>query len=65
MATERGLAGLAFADPGEERAALADMKRALAAGQLTSRTARRTAADRQAHFRSVAMAAETSRCAWC
>ena len=27
MATERGLAGLAFADPGKERAALADMKR--------------------------------------
>jgi AraC family transcriptional regulator, regulatory protein of adaptative response / methylated-DNA-[protein]-cysteine methyltransferase len=27
MATERGLAGLAFADGGEERAALADMKR--------------------------------------
>jgi AraC family transcriptional regulator, regulatory protein of adaptative response / methylated-DNA-[protein]-cysteine methyltransferase len=27
MATERGLAGLAFADPGEEDAALADMKR--------------------------------------
>jgi AraC family transcriptional regulator, regulatory protein of adaptative response / methylated-DNA-[protein]-cysteine methyltransferase len=27
MATDRGLAGLAFADPGEERAALADMKR--------------------------------------
>ena len=26
MATERGLAGLAFADPGKERAALADMK---------------------------------------
>ncbi len=26
MATERGLAGLAFADPGEERPALADMK---------------------------------------
>src|ERR1700684_4338050 len=26
MATERGLAGLAFADPGEERAALADRK---------------------------------------
>ena len=26
MATERGPAGLAFADPGEERAALADMK---------------------------------------
>jgi AraC family transcriptional regulator, regulatory protein of adaptative response / methylated-DNA-[protein]-cysteine methyltransferase len=26
MATERGLAGLAFADPGEERAALNDMK---------------------------------------
>jgi AraC family transcriptional regulator of adaptative response/methylated-DNA-[protein]-cysteine methyltransferase len=27
MATERGLAGLAFADPGEEETALADMKR--------------------------------------
>jgi AraC family transcriptional regulator of adaptative response/methylated-DNA-[protein]-cysteine methyltransferase len=27
MATERGLAGLAFADPGEEEAALLDMKR--------------------------------------
>jgi len=27
MATERGLAGLALADPGKERAALADMKR--------------------------------------
>ncbi len=27
MATERGLAGLALADPGEERAALADMRR--------------------------------------
>ena len=27
MATERGLAGLAFADPGEEQAALADMQR--------------------------------------
>jgi AraC family transcriptional regulator of adaptative response/methylated-DNA-[protein]-cysteine methyltransferase len=26
MATERGLAGLAFADPGEEKSALADMK---------------------------------------
>jgi AraC family transcriptional regulator, regulatory protein of adaptative response / methylated-DNA-[protein]-cysteine methyltransferase len=26
MATDRGLAGLAFADPGQERAALADMK---------------------------------------
>ncbi|HEX8809766.1 MAG TPA: AraC family transcriptional regulator, partial [Xanthobacteraceae bacterium] len=27
MATDRGLAGLAFADPGKERATLADMKR--------------------------------------
>src|SRR2546421_3893475 len=27
IASERGLAGLAFADPGEERAAVADMKR--------------------------------------
>ena len=27
MATDRGLCGLAFADPGEEKAALADMRR--------------------------------------
>src|SRR5271165_6850219 len=32
MATDRGLAGLAFADQGQERAALADMKRRWAKG---------------------------------
>jgi AraC family transcriptional regulator, regulatory protein of adaptative response / methylated-DNA-[protein]-cysteine methyltransferase len=34
IATERGLAGLAFADPGEERAALADMQRRWPRAQL-------------------------------
>ena len=34
MATTRGLAGLAFGDPGEEKAALADMHAALAEGHL-------------------------------
>ena len=56
MATERGLAGLAFADPGEERAALADMKSALAAGRLRRRQ-RPHRSHRQAHFRFLAMAA--------
>ena len=65
MATERGLAGLAFADPGEEPAALADMrgrwpKAALRRGQRAHRAARpphlrqqavarRPAAARRAH----------------
>ena len=34
MATPRGLAGLAFADPGEEKAALADMHEPLAEGAV-------------------------------
>ena len=55
MATERGLAGLAFADPGEERAALADMKSRWPKAHLCrGRRAHRAA--RAAHFRSVAMA---------
>src|SRR6202790_5527135 len=49
MATERGLAGLAFADPGEEPAALA-------AGHLR-REQRPHRIHRQAHFRFLAMAA--------
>src|SRR6266571_3146385 len=40
MATERGLAGLAFADPGEEQAALADMRRRWPKAKLLETTAR-------------------------
>jgi AraC family transcriptional regulator of adaptative response/methylated-DNA-[protein]-cysteine methyltransferase len=39
MATERGLAGLAFADPGEERAALADMRSRWPQAQIVENTA--------------------------
>ena len=56
MATERGLAGLAFADPGKERAALADM-RAAGRGPTMSRTAPRTAPIARAHLRPDAVAA--------
>ena len=56
MATERGLAGLAFADAGEEQAALADMKSRWPKATYIEDTAR-TARDREAHFRSVAVAA--------
>ena len=64
MATERGLAGLAFADPGKERAALADMKEPMAARDLRGRQ-RPHRHGRPAHFRPAAMAARSSRCAWC
>ena len=40
MATDRGLAGLAFADPGEERATLADMKRRWPQANYVEDTAR-------------------------
>jgi AraC family transcriptional regulator, regulatory protein of adaptative response / methylated-DNA-[protein]-cysteine methyltransferase len=40
IATERGLAGLAFADPGEEAAALDDMQRRWPRAQLRDDTAR-------------------------
>jgi AraC family transcriptional regulator of adaptative response/methylated-DNA-[protein]-cysteine methyltransferase len=40
MATERGLAGLAFADPGEEQAALADMGRRWPRAKLVEDAAR-------------------------
>jgi AraC family transcriptional regulator, regulatory protein of adaptative response / methylated-DNA-[protein]-cysteine methyltransferase len=40
MVTERGLAGLAFADPGEEPATLADMKRRWAKATYVEDTAR-------------------------
>ena len=51
MATPRGLAGLAFADPGEEKAALADMQRPLAEGALR-RGQRAHRAAGAAHLRS-------------
>ena len=50
MATARGLAGLAFADPGEERAALDGHERPLAARHLCRRQ-RPHRGRRQAHFR--------------
>jgi AraC family transcriptional regulator, regulatory protein of adaptative response / methylated-DNA-[protein]-cysteine methyltransferase len=40
MATERGLAGLAFADPGEEQAALADMRSRWPRASIVEDTAR-------------------------
>jgi AraC family transcriptional regulator of adaptative response/methylated-DNA-[protein]-cysteine methyltransferase len=40
MATERGLAGLAFADPGEDKAALADMQRRWPKANYVKDTAR-------------------------
>jgi AraC family transcriptional regulator of adaptative response/methylated-DNA-[protein]-cysteine methyltransferase len=40
MATDRGLAGLAFADPGEEQAALADMRSRWPQAQISENTAR-------------------------
>ena len=40
MATERGLAGLAFADPGEEQAALADMRSRWPHASIVGDTAR-------------------------
>src|SRR5215472_13189585 len=43
MATERGLAGLAFADPGEEQAALADMRSRWPQAQLVENAARTAA----------------------
>jgi AraC family transcriptional regulator of adaptative response/methylated-DNA-[protein]-cysteine methyltransferase len=47
MATERGLAGLAFADPGEERAALADMRSRWPQANVIEDTARTAALARR------------------
>jgi AraC family transcriptional regulator, regulatory protein of adaptative response / methylated-DNA-[protein]-cysteine methyltransferase len=47
MATARGLAGLAFADPGEERAALADMRGRWPQATLVEDTARTAALARR------------------
>ena len=51
MATERGLAGLAFADPGEDKAALADMQRRWPKARYVEDTAR-TGAARAPYLRS-------------
>ena len=59
MATERGLAGLALADAGEEPAALDDMKRRWPKANYVEDTAR-TGADPAAHLRSFAMAARAA-----
>ena len=64
IASGRGLAGLAFADPGEEQAALADMKRRWPQRDLC-RGPRRHRRSRAAHLRHEAVARRTSRCAWC
>ena len=63
MATERGLAGLAFADPGEEDAALADMRRrwpkaTYVADERAPRRSRAASSIRRSGGR-------TSRSAWC
>ena len=47
MATERGLAGLAFADPGQERAALDDMKRRWPRATYVENSARTAAVARR------------------
>ena len=64
MATERGLCGLAFADPGEERAALADMRSRWPKANYVEDSAAHRAA-RRAHLRSRSCGGRTGRCAWC
>ena len=64
MATERGLAGLAFADPGEERAALADMKGRWPRATYVEDSAR-TAAIARRIFDPAQWQRRSSRCASC
>ena len=63
MATERGLAGLAFADPGEEKAALADMRRRWPKAKYVEDIARTAPLARASSIRSCG--ARTGRCASC
>ena len=64
IASGRGLAGLAFADPGEEQAALADMQRRWPrATYVEDRDG--TARAGAAHLRHQTLARRISRCAWC
>ena len=63
IATGRGLAGLAFADPGEEQVALADMTATLAERDLC-RGPRRHGRAGAAHLRHQTVARRTSRCGW-
>jgi AraC family transcriptional regulator of adaptative response/methylated-DNA-[protein]-cysteine methyltransferase len=62
IASGRGLAGLAFADPGEEQAALADMQRRWPKATYVEDAPAPPA--RAAHLRHE-MWRRTSRCAWC
>ena len=63
MATERGLAGLAFADPGEDKAALADMQRRWPKANYVEDTARTAPLARRIFDQNSGV--RTSRCAWC
>ena len=62
MATERGLAGLAFSDPGEESATLADMRGRWPKANYVEDMSRHGAA-RRAHLRSPSCGGRTGRCA--
>ena len=64
MATPRGLAGLALADAGKERAALARHARALAEGELC-RGLRGAPRRPRAASSTRSCGAPSSRCAWC
>ena len=63
MATERGVAGLALADPGEEKAALADMKGRWPKATYVEEYAR--TAPLAGAFSIPRNGAPNSRCAWC
>jgi len=64
MASERGLAGLAFADAGEEQAALADMRQRWAQRHIC-RGHRRHRGARAAVSSIQSAGAPRSRCVWC
>ena len=64
MANERGLAGLAFGDPGEEKATLDDMTPPLAEGRIHGGIRRRPRNSRRA-FSIPTCGARTGRCASC
>ena len=63
IASGRGLAGLAFADPGEERGIFRRHEAALAERDLC-RGSRRHGRSRAAHLRHRRCGGRTSRCAW-
>ena len=63
MASERGLAGLAFADAGEEKAALADMRQRWPNASYVEDTAGTAALARRIFDPNAG--ARKGRCAWC